>query len=188
MRLLLIAVLTLFSAGQRYSYSNPTWAGADGKATLAWCVVRPYPFDAEQQVEAALAEWSRYVHVTFVRGACYGDRTLTFSWVPADHGDGAVFGGYGIAHAFYPAPLHAEPNAGDVHFFSDYPWTPEEIYLVALHEVGHSLGLSHGRNPWGVMYGIENDSLWLQRSDVEAIRLHYARRCFEIECAMRWTP
>lgn len=184
---LLVWALFMFgftAKGEEFNYSAPTWADRQtGEASLDWCVVLPAPSDAEAQIEAALAEWAKYIQVEFRRGACYADRTLTFSWLPADHGDGTVFSGYGIAHAFYPAGLSPEPEAGDVHFLRDHDWTPAELYLIALHEIGHALGLSHGRDPWGVMYGYTNGSLWLQQSDIDAIRRHYARRCYGVECA-----
>lgn len=186
MRLTLILAFYLPLLSQPFAYLNPTWADRQtGKATLGWCVSQPAPPDAERQIEAALAEWARYVQITFQRGACYGDRTLTFSWVADDHGDQTVFRGREMAHAFWPPPLSDEPLAGDVHFRASVAWTARDIYLAALHEVGHALGLMHGRDPWGVMYSVTNGTLTLQRSDIEALRLHYARRCFGVECAMR---
>lgn len=165
--------------------SVATWAGPDGKATLFYCISQPAPPDAETQIEAALQEWAKYVQVDFRPGACYGDRTLTFSWVAAEHGCG-VLGTLSAdtrSHAHWPAGASAEPLAGDVHFWSGRAWTPEEIYTDALHEIGHTLGLRHGEDRWGVMYDVASGALWLQRSDIDAIRRLYARRCHGIECA-----
>lgn len=169
--------------GKQYNYSAPTWADRmTGRAELSWCVVQPAPPDAEPQIEAALAEWSKYVQITFRPGACYGDRTLTFSFVPDDHGDKTAFRGRDMAHAFWPAPLSEEPMAGDIHFRASEDWSPLDIYLVALHEVGHALGI------WDVRGGVMDEVSWwrhltLQTSDIEAARRHYARRCFGVECA-----
>jgi hypothetical protein len=179
----LIAALVLVAVvaqGREYNYSAPTWADrTTGKATLGYCVQQPAPEDAEKQIEAALREWAKYAQLTFERGACYGDRTLTFAWVPADHGDWSL-NATNPAHAHLPPPAVPEPLAGDVHFWAGREWTPEEIYRTALHEIGHSLGLWEARE--GLMDS-ERNLLWLQQSDIDAIRRLYARRCFGVECA-----
>jgi predicted Zn-dependent protease len=189
MKLILILALALPLVAQQYNFSAPTWADRQtGKATLYYCIVQPAPPDAEPQIEAALQEWSRYIQVTFTRGACYADRTLTFSWVSDDHAPGCRFPGRQMAHARFPPQIHPEPEAGDVHFRASEDWTPAlEIYTVALHEIGHALGV------WDVRGGVMDDSSWwrhltLQTGDIIEIRKHYAPRCYQIECAMRYTP
>ena len=181
MKLTLILALALPLMGQIV----PTWADADGRATLGYCIAQPAPPDAERQIEAALKEWAKYVQIDFRRDMCYSDRTLTFSWVAAEHGCGVLgtLSADARSHAHWPAGASEEPIAGDVHFWVGREWTPTEIYIEALHEIGHALGLRHGRDPWGVMYDIASGALWLQRSDIEAVRRLYARRCFGVECA-----
>lgn len=183
MNLALILALSLPLLGQ----SVATWAPEREPVTLSWCLATLPASPSEPEVRGAineaLREWSKYVQITFRPGKCGEWRTLTFSWLPAEHGDGYPFGRYGFAHAFYPAGLSPEPAAGDVHFSRDERWTPGEIYLVSLHEIGHALGLMHGNNPWGVMYSVENGVERLQRSDIDAIRWRYAKRCFEVGCA-----
>jgi hypothetical protein len=166
---------------------SPTWADADGKATLNWCIAQPAPPDAEPQIEAALAEWAKYVQVTFARGTCGGDRTVTFSLVPRDHGDGYPFHANELSHAFYPPPLFSEPLAGDVHINQDSDYdlaAPLAIYRLVLHEIGHALGLMDSDNP-GVMYRymLPSGPVWLQQGDIDAARRLYGRRCRGIECA-----
>lgn len=158
--------------------------------TLSWCVDR-YPNEPSQnevnnQIRAALSEWEKYIEVRFEPAACNGNRTLTFSWEYGDHGDGYPFLPAIRAHAFFPPPAVPEPRAGDIHLNADYDWAvPLAIFATVLHEVGHALGLRD--STIGVMNWLYFAPLWLQISDIVAVRKLYPFRCFEIECAMRNT-
>lgn len=65
-----------------------------------------------------------------------------------------------LAHAYYPPPNFVSA-AGDVHFNDGFAWTttapapgpPFDVETVALHELGHSLGLDHvGTVPGDIMF------------------------------------
>ncbi|PWA96832.1 hypothetical protein CTI12_AA036140 [Artemisia annua] len=91
--------------------------------------------------------------------------------IPSNHGDGSPFDGPSgvLAHAF-------SPTDGRLHFDADENWSvgpepvPDTIDLqsVALHEIGHLLGLAHSEDenaamwssfPVGSLKGLNSDDI-----------------------------
>jgi acylphosphatase/peptidoglycan hydrolase-like protein with peptidoglycan-binding domain len=114
---------------------------------------------AEQRaaVRGAFDRWAAVTPLTFVENAAAGD--MLISYANGDHGDGYPFDGPSgvLAHCFYP-PGGGGSFAGDCHFDDAETWSvntpPSGIDLptVALHELGHGLGLDHSNVTSAVMY------------------------------------
>jgi hypothetical protein len=83
-----------------------------------------------------------------------------------------------LAHAYYPPP-NGLSAAGDVHFDMAENWscsaaTGFDIGIVALHEIGHSIGLAHEGAALAVMNPIYNpDMAVLQADDINGVRAIY---------------
>uniref|UniRef100_A0A4W6CUK6 Matrix metallopeptidase 20a (enamelysin) n=1 Tax=Lates calcarifer TaxID=8187 RepID=A0A4W6CUK6_LATCA len=107
--------------------------------------------DVEKSFQTALKMWSDATPLKFIK-VNHGKADIVLSFAP--HGDFFPFDGPRgvLAHAFQPG----EGMGGDVHFDEDETWTAGSqgysLFAVAAHELGHSLGLTHSRDPSAIMY------------------------------------
>ena len=87
-----------------------------------------------------------------------------------------------LAHAFLPLPRRdLSPAEGDIHFNTDYNWscdfTDWDIGVVALHEIGHSIGLEHTSIREATMRAfITHSTAQLHQDDIDgAVSIYGAR-------------
>jgi hypothetical protein len=134
----------------------------------------------ESEIQRAMAEWAKVAAVTWTPGTNpNAPKTVNVLFGTYAHGDGYPFDGPGgaLAHTFYPAPPNPEPIAGDMHFDDSESWhigSNTDVFSVALHELGHALGLGHSDNPSDVMYPYYRLSTTLAAGDKAAILTMYA--------------
>ncbi|XP_004874083.2 stromelysin-1-like [Heterocephalus glaber] len=130
-------------------------------------------------IEKALKVWEEVTPLTFSR-IHEGEADIMISFVFREHGDFIPFDGPGsvLAHAYAPGP----GINGDAHFDDDELWTRDttgtNLFLVAAHELGHSLGLFHSANTEALMYPVYNSFTDLTRfrlsqDDVDGIQSLY---------------
>jgi hypothetical protein len=135
---------------------------------------------AEAEIESAMAQWTNAVQVAWKRGSDpTGPETVNIMFATGAHGDGFPFDGPGgvLAHTFYPAPPNPEPIAGDMHFDDAESWhigANTDLFSVALHELGHSLGLGHADDPTAVMYPYYQMATGLSPLDISVVQTLYA--------------
>jgi hypothetical protein len=143
------------------------------------------PDEARQRILKAMQEWAKYASLTFFPAAgAASPRTLNILFAPGNHGDPFPFDGPSrvLAHTYYPAPPNPEPIAGDIHFDEDESWVagPDvtiysvDLFSVALHELGHALGLGHSDLPGTVMYPYYRRAIGLAPLDIASIQELYA--------------
>ena len=104
------------------------------------------PTSPAAMIAAAFAQWQAVLPF------------FTFTQVGVNSGEDirVVFGNASVDPAFGAAggvlASAGYPEKGNVQFDSAEAWTPATLLSVALHEIGHSLGLSHSDNPASLMY------------------------------------
>ncbi|KAF5195575.1 Matrix metalloproteinase-20 [Thalictrum thalictroides] len=126
----------------------------------------------------AFAKWAAVTHFTFTEVDPTTHADIDIGLYRLDHGDHHNFDGpRGIlAHAF-------GPTVGKAHFDADENWSSSnpgknefDLESVALHEIGHLLGLGHSGVPGAVMVSKIGDGVIrreLQPDDILGIRSLY---------------
>jgi hypothetical protein len=141
-----------------------------------------------QPVRNAFATWQQQIPIDFVEVGTANNPNFTIGWFTGSHGDSSPFDGVGntLAHAFYPPPCGGQ-HAGKMHFDDAEVWSLAgagntfDVETVALHEIGHLLGLDHTTVPGAVMfptYGGPRRAL--AADDIAGIRALYGRREVEL--------
>jgi peptidoglycan hydrolase-like protein with peptidoglycan-binding domain len=135
------------------------------------------PVDRSQAaIAGAFARWAAVTKTRFFEVSSGGD--ILIGWYNGNHGDGSPFDGASgvLAHAFYPN------FGGDMHFDDAEPWTDSgvsgfDLPSVALHELGHSLGLAHSADASAVMYAYYSGvRRYLTADDIQGIQSIYGAR------------
>jgi len=135
-------------------------------------------------VVAAFNTWSKYANLSWTQSFSIVDLLgrVDILWGSDSHGDFSPFDGAGnvLAHAFYPNDINPEPIAGDMHFDEDEIWGKGDnidLFSIALHEAGHSLGLNHSDDPEAVMFAFYSAPIAdLGADDVAGIRSIYQEK------------
>uniref|UniRef100_A0A8D2BY11 Matrix metallopeptidase 12 n=1 Tax=Sus scrofa TaxID=9823 RepID=A0A8D2BY11_PIG len=134
------------------------------------------PKDVDYAIQKAFQAWSNVTPLKFRKiDAGEADIMIKFA-LGEEHGDFNSFDGQGgvLAHAFAPGP----GIGGDAHFDEAEIWTKNNkgtnLFLVALHELGHSLGLGHSNDPTAIMFPYINyNSFHLSADDIRGIQSLY---------------
>ncbi|KAI1303219.1 Matrix metalloproteinase-14 [Halotydeus destructor] len=171
---------------KRYNVQGSTWPKTD----LTWRVIqfsrRPELKGKEAEIDELLDRafnvWGDQTPLRFKRSSS-GPIDIMIKFASDDHGDKHPFDGPGLslAHAFYPE------FGGDLHFDDTEDWSvpslqqrfglgedDTDFLSIAIHEIGHSLGLFHSSDQTAVMYpmyrGVQHR---LEPDDIQGITSLY---------------
>nr|XP_043624327.1 metalloendoproteinase 5-MMP-like [Erigeron canadensis] len=160
----------------------PRWSSRRRDLTYAFDPRNQLSDDVKRVFASAFTRWSEWTPLTFTETNTYKDADLKIGFYAGDHGDGEEFDGLlgTLAHAF-------APPAGSLHLDSDETWiigdilssgSPSAMDLesVAVHEIGHLLGLGHSSVEEAIMFPTISTGVRkveLAQDDVEGIQVLY---------------
>ncbi|KAF0289578.1 Matrix metalloproteinase-24 [Amphibalanus amphitrite] len=169
---------------KRHNLQGSRWRKREIKYKIvSWPSERDHQ-RTRQELRQAFRAWRDVSAMTFTEvdasSEVKADITIGFEY--SDHGDGEPFDGPGgtLAHAFFPI------YGGDAHFDKSEPWVVGptagegfDLFTVATHEFGHSLGLAHSNETTALMAPFYQppslDRDIVTQDDIEAIQELYGK-------------
>ncbi|XP_005329151.3 macrophage metalloelastase [Ictidomys tridecemlineatus] len=134
--------------------------------------------DVDYAIQKAFQVWSDVTPLKF-RRVHAGEADIMISFANGAHGDFNPFDGKDgiLAHAYEPGP----GIGGDAHFDEAETWSKNQqgrnLFLVAVHELGHSLGLGHSNDRKAIMYPnygyLDPNTFHLSSDDIRGIQSLY---------------
>ncbi|XP_050224368.2 metalloendoproteinase 3-MMP-like [Mercurialis annua] len=167
---------TSFHTVSHFSFfpGNPKWPAS--KYALTYAFLPGTANQAMNPVSRAFKTWAGNTHFRFSRVQNPRDADIKIGFKSRDHGDGNDFDGRGgtIAHAF-------APQDGRFHYDGDEPYAvgatrgAYDFETIALHEIGHLLGLHHSSVEGAIMYPEISTGVTkgLHRDDIQGIQVLY---------------
>jgi len=103
------------------------------------------------------------------------DIVVKFDRVTVNNGDGTHTAGYTQWYTRNGYMSHAEITLMSVRPNTNMLISDKDAYIVALHEVGHALGLPHTNNPQDVMFYLYSGQPLITTNDLNALRRLYGK-------------
>ncbi|KOB78388.1 Matrix metalloproteinase variant 1, partial [Operophtera brumata] len=167
------------SRAKRYALQGSRWRVKNLTYKISKYPSRLVPAEVDNELAKAFNVWSDYTDLTFTQKRS-GQVHIEIRFEKGEHGDGDPFDGPGgtLAHAYFPV------YGGDAHFDDAEVWSINSrrgtnLFQVAAHEFGHSLGLSHSDVRSALMapfYRGFDPAFQLDQDDIQGIQALYGHK------------
>ncbi|XP_015790413.1 stromelysin-1 isoform X2 [Tetranychus urticae] len=164
---------------KRYALQGSKWRRTDLTYRISKYPRKVKKSQIDAEIARAFQVWSEVTPLNFIPKKD-GRVHIDIKFVVGEHGDGDPFDGPGntLAHAYFPQ------YGGDAHFDDEEYWTIDSytgtnLFQVAAHELGHSLGLGHSSTRESLMapfYQRYKPNFRLSKDDVLGIQSLYGPR------------
>ncbi|XP_013166430.1 PREDICTED: matrix metalloproteinase-14 [Papilio xuthus] len=167
------------SRAKRYALQGSRWRVKNLTYKISKYPSRLNQAEVDAELAKAFSVWSDYTDLTFTQKRT-GQVHIEIRFEKGEHGDGDPFDGPGgtLAHAYFPV------YGGDAHFDDAEVWSINSrrgtnLFQVAAHEFGHSLGLSHSDVRSALMapfYRGYDPAFQLDQDDIQGIQALYGHK------------
>lgn len=176
---------SIFRNIAHYSFfpGRPRWPSNRRSLTYAFLPQNQLADNVKAVFGRAFSRWSEVTQLNFTQIESYRNADIRIAFASGEHGDGEPFDGElgTLAHAF-------SPPSGFFHLDNDENWVIEgdssqlfsftavDLESVAVHEIGHLLGLGHSSVEESIMYptiSAGTRRVQLHNDDIEGIQTLY---------------
>ncbi|XP_057443615.1 metalloendoproteinase 1-like [Lotus japonicus] len=174
-----------FHMGSLYSFFEgyPRWPEGTNQLTYAFLPENQLHDDYKSAIASAFNQWTPVVKIAFEETSSYEMANIKVAFFQGYHGDDSPFDGPmgELAHSFAPTDGRFHLDADEYWMASgDVTTSPVEramdLETVAVHEIGHLLGLGHSSDQNAIMYPLISSRVKkvdLTSDDIEGIRELY---------------